>query len=91
MATTGAILNPIKAHVNGFGYFLFDGVIGKTCGSGFVYTERGRRLGVSELGKAGANGNELLAVEKSGTNFGFGGGGHEIGEDLGKGEDGAID
>ena len=33
MDMTGAILNPIKAHVNGFGYFLFDGVIGKTCGS----------------------------------------------------------
>ena len=31
--TTDAILNPIKSNVNGFGYFLFDGVIGKTCGS----------------------------------------------------------
>ena len=27
MATTGAILNPIKAHGSGFGCFLFDGVI----------------------------------------------------------------
>ena len=56
MATMGTILNPIKAHVNGFGYFLFDGVIGKTCGIGVFYTERGRRLGVSELGEGGANG-----------------------------------
>ena len=64
MATMGAILNPIKVHVNGFGSFLFDGVICKTCGSGDVYTERGMRLGMYELGKGYANGNGLLAVEK---------------------------
>ena len=91
MATTGAILNPIKVHVNGFGYFLFNGVIGKTCGSEVVYIDRGRRLGVSDLGKGGANGNGLLTVEKSGSNFGFGGGGHYIANNIGKGEDGAID
>ena len=69
----------------------FDGVIGKTCGSGVVYTEWGRRLGVSELNKGGANGNGLLAVENSGSNFGFGGGGHDIGKNLGNGEDGSND
>ena len=90
MATTGAILNPIKAHVIGSGLF-FDGVIGETCDSGVVYTEQSRRLVVSKLGKGGANGNGLLAVEKSGSNLGFGGGGHDIGKNLGKGEDGVID
>ena len=91
MATPGAILNPIKAHVHDFVYFLFNGVIVKNCGSGVFYTERGRRLGVSELGKGVANGNGLLAVKKSGSNFGFGGGGHDIGNNPGKGEYGAID
>ena len=91
LATMGAILNSIKLHVNGFGSFLFDGVIGKTCGSGVVYMERGRRLGVSELEKGGANGNGFLAVEKSGSNFGFVGGGHGTRKNIGKGEDGAID
>ena len=91
LSTKSAILNPIKAYVNGFGYFLFHGVIGKTCGSGVVYTEWGRRLGVYELGEGGANGNVLLAIDKSGVNFGFGGGGHKIGQNFGKGEDGAID
>ena len=70
---------------------MFDVVIGKTCGSGVVYMERGRRLGVSELGEGGVNGNGLLDIEKSGSNFGFGGRGHDIGKNLGKGEDGAID
>ena len=46
---------------------------------------------MSKLGEGGANGNGLLAVDKSGANFGFGGGGHDIGKNLGKGEDGAID
>ena len=90
LATTGAILNIIKVNVNGFGFFL-NGVIGKTCGSGFVYTDRGRRLVVSDLGKGGVNGNGLLAVEKSGDNFCFGGKGYDIGKNLGKGEDGGID
>ena len=43
------------------------------------------------VGEGGANGNVLFAVEKSSTNFGFGGGGRDIGKNLGKGEDGAID
>ena len=46
---------------------------------------------MSELVEGGANGNDLLAVEKSGANFGFGGGSHDIGNNLGKGEDGTID
>ena len=86
----GAILNPIKAHVNGFVYFLFDFSLGKTYSSGVVYMEWGRQLGMSEIGEGDAHGNGLLDVEKSGANFGFGGGGHDIGNNLGKGEDGAI-
>ena len=72
------------------GHFL-NGVIRKTCGSGVVYTDWGRWLSVSEIGNGGANGNGFLAVEKSGSNLGFGGGGHGIGKNLGKGEDGVID
>ena len=33
--------------------------------------------GVSDLDEGGVNGNGLLAVEKSGANLGFGGGGHD--------------
>ena len=39
----------------------------------------------------GANSNGLLAIDKIGSNFGFGRGGHSIGKNLGKGENGAID
>ena len=72
------------------GHFL-NGVIRKTCGSGVVYTDWGRWLSVSEIGNGGANGNGFLAVEKSGSSFGFDDGGHDIGNTLGKGEYGAID
>ena len=48
-------------------------------------------MGMSKLGKGGVNGNGLLAVEKSGSNFVFGGGGHDIGKNIVKGGDGAID
>ena len=65
--------------------------LAKPAAAGFVYTERGRRLGVSDIGEGGANGNGLLAVDKSGSNFGFGSGGHDIGNNIGKGEYGAID
>ena len=45
---------------------------------------------MSKIGKGGANGNFFLTVEKSGSNFGFDGGGDDIGKNLRKGEDGAI-
>ena len=45
---------------------------------------------MSDPGEGGANGNGLLDVEKSAANFGFGDGGHNIGKNLGRGEDGAI-
>ena len=48
LTMANAVLNTIKAHVNGFEYFLFDTVIGKTCVSGVVYTVKGRRLGMSK-------------------------------------------
>ena len=47
-------------------------------------------MDVSKLGEGGANDNGLLVIEKSGANFGFGGRGHDIGKNIGKGEDGAI-
>ena len=53
--------------------------------------ERGRHLGVSNLGGGSANGNGLLAVKKSGSNFRLGSEGHGIGNNIGKGEDGDID
>ena len=34
-----AVAYPIKAHVNHFRSFLFDGVVGKTGGGGFFYLD----------------------------------------------------
>ena len=40
---------------------------------------------MSKISKGSANWNGLLAVEKSGDNFCFGGKGYDIGKNLGKG------
>ena len=73
------------------GIFCLMASLAKPAAAGFVYTERGRRLGVSDIGEGGANGNGILAVDNSGSNFGFGSRGHDIGNNIGKGEYGAID
>ena len=45
----GAISDPIKTHVNGFGAFLFDGVVGKALSSGVVNLDGGGGLWVAKL------------------------------------------
>ena len=51
----------------------------------------GCRLRMSEFGKGGTNGDNLLAVEEGGSNFGFRGGRHNVARDLGDGMDGAVE
>ena len=67
-------MDPVKAHVNGFQPFLFDGVVCKTFGGGVIDMDGSGRLGMSEFGKGGKNGDSLLAVEEGGSDFGFRGG-----------------
>ena len=38
------ITDPIKAHIDGLGSFLFDGVIGNTSGCAIISLNRGGRL-----------------------------------------------
>ena len=51
----------------------------------------GGRLGVSDSGKGGTNGESLLAVEEGGSNFGFYSGRHNFAHDVGYGMDGAVE
>ena len=44
-----SVLNPPKAHVHGFGPFLFDQAVGKASGDGVVRHDVRGRLGVAHL------------------------------------------
>ena len=87
----GLLLDPVKAHVDGFRSFLFDGVVCKTFGGGVIDTDGGGRFGISKFVKGGTNGDSILAVEECGSDFGFRGGQHNVAHDIGDGMDGAID
>jgi hypothetical protein len=47
LALADTVADPVKAHVNGFGSFLFDSVIGNTGGGAVVGLDWGGGLGVS--------------------------------------------
>ncbi len=76
------VLDPIKTHVDCFGSFLFDGVIGETFGSGVVDLHRRWRLRMSHLLERGPNGDGFLSIEVGGGNFGFGSGSHDAADDA---------
>ena len=44
LSLASPVLDPIKAHVHGFGSFLLDGIVGKTFGGGVVDLHGGWRL-----------------------------------------------
>ena len=77
-----SILDPIKAHIDGFGAFLLDGIVGKTDGGGVVDLHWGRRLWMPEFGECGSNRDGLLSIDVGGANFGFGCGAHYVAENL---------
>ena len=43
---------------------MFDGVVYKTFGDGVIDKDGGGRLGMSEFGKGGTNGDSLLDIEE---------------------------
>jgi hypothetical protein len=47
LALADTVADPAKAHVNGFGSFLFDSVIGDTGGGAVVRLDWGGGLGVA--------------------------------------------
>ena len=49
LALGNAVLEPVEAHVNGFGLILFDGVVEDTIGRAVVGSDRGRGLFVSQF------------------------------------------
>ena len=73
-----AIVYSIKAHVDRFQSFLFDGVVGKAVGGRFFDLYWSGRLWVTELEEQGAYRDGLLAIDVGGFNFGFGGRTHYV-------------
>ena len=72
-----SILDPVEAHVDGFGSFLFDGFVGESDGGGVVDLHGGGRLGMTHFDECRSDGDGFLAVEESGSYFGLGGGRHD--------------
>ena len=75
LALANTVADTVKAHVNGFGSLLFNGVVDDTFGGGVVSLDGGRWLGVAEFFKSGVDRGGILGVVEEGTNFGFSGGG----------------
>ena len=91
LALPGAILQPVKTHVNGLGPFLLDGSIGKTHGSCVVNLNGRGGLWVSHLSKSGAEGNSFLGIDVGGPDFSFSCRAHDVAHDLGDAVDGSIE
>jgi hypothetical protein len=72
---TDAVFDPVEVHVDGFGPFLFDGVVGKSRGGGIVGLRWRGWLWMASFSKGDAYGEGFLSVEEQGTNFGFSSGG----------------
>ena len=90
LALPGAVLDPIEAHINGFGYFLLYGAVCKTFRGRFVDADWSWWLRVPEFLEGSEYQHGLLTIVKSGTDFSLRGGRHHVAEDLGDGMDRAV-
>ena len=61
---------------------MFDGLVEKALDGGIVDLHWGRQLRVNHFGESRLNGHGFLAVEISGSNFGFRRRVHDIAHDL---------
>ena len=90
LSLPGAILDLIEAHIDGFGYFLLYGAVCETFCGRVVDVDWSWWLQVPEILKGSAYRHSLMAIVKSGTDFGFSGGHHHVVEDLGDSMDRAV-
>ena len=90
LALPGSFLDPTEAHIDGFGYFLLYCAVCEAFRGRVVDTNWSWWLQVPEFLEGSAYRHGLLAIVKSGTNFGFIGGRHHVVEDLGDNMDRAV-
>ena len=62
LALLGAVLDPSEAHVDGFGYFLFDCVVGEAFSGGVLDVNWCRWLQVPEFCECSVDQNGLLTI-----------------------------
>ena len=91
LALPGAVLDPIEAHIDGFGYFLLDCAVGEAFRGRVFDADWSRWLQVPKFPEGSAYRHVLLYIVKGGTNFGFSGGRHHVVEDIGDGMDRAVE
>ena len=90
LALPGAVLDPIEVSINGFGYFLLYGAVCENFRGRVVESDWSWWLQVTKFLEGSVYRHGLLAIVKSGTDFGFSGGRHHVVEDLGDGIDRSV-
>ena len=91
LALGTVVLEPVEAHVDGFGSVLLDGVVEDTIGSAVVGLDRGRGLFVSQFSDGDAVGDCRTGIEVACPDFSFCSGGEDILRDGGDGTEGGIE
>ena len=81
----------MEAHVHGFGALLFDSVVEDAFAGGVVSSNWSGWLFVAKFDEGLADGATCLGVVEAASDFGFGGTGHDISEDVNIGMNGSVD
>ena len=84
------VADPVKAHVDGFGSFLLDGVVGDARGSRVVGGHRSGRLLVSEFFEGDSEWACFTTIVEEGSKFSFSGTGKHFAHDVAHDMDGAV-
>jgi hypothetical protein len=74
LALAFAIFEPVESHVNGLGTALFDGVVGDAGSTTVVNLNGSGWLWMAHFVQNYSDHDPLFRVEKTGAQFGFGGG-----------------
>ena len=78
LALSDTVADPVEAHIDGFGSFLFHSVHGNTSCRAVVSDNGSRWLSVSEFFKDDSDWGSFFSVVEEGTEFGFGSARHDF-------------
>lgn len=82
LALSNSAFDPVEAHVDGFGSFLFDGVVGNAEGSAVVGDNDSWWLWMAKFFQADAFGARVFGIEECSSELSFGCGRDNVFEDL---------
>jgi len=91
MSLLYSILDPVVAHIDGFGTFNFCCAVGDTTGGGVIVTHIGRILRMSEIKERLAIDSSVLSVSIHASVFRFHGGTDDGWDDSRGNADGTVD